>query len=153
MKRVCRSLPEEALFPPGFVKSGSRKPASPTKPVRISSSRILLLTKTSVVIFSPTNATTHHCENLFSIPLMLVRYERFKTYLKRKTRRDQRSARPHVTLRKIFGGTRSDKGSSAMAILSSLFSTWTRRNQDPLARCIEMMRGAQRCSATTSTPA
>ncbi len=33
----------------------------------------------------------HHFGNLFSIPLVLVGYERLKPYLKRRTRRDRPS--------------------------------------------------------------
>ena len=44
----------------------------------------------------------------------------------------ERSLRHAVVQRKIFGGTRSEKGSQTKAILGSLFGTWNLQNKDPL---------------------
>lgn len=44
----------------------------------------------------------------------------------------ERSLRHSVVQRKIFGGTRSAKGSETKAILGSLFGTWNLQNLNPL---------------------
>jgi hypothetical protein len=44
----------------------------------------------------------------------------------------ERSLRHAVVQRKIFGGTRSEKGSQTKAILGSLFGTWNLQNKNPL---------------------
>lgn len=44
----------------------------------------------------------------------------------------ERSLRHSVVQRKIFGGTRSEKGSQTKTILGSLFGTWNLQNLNPL---------------------
>jgi transposase len=44
----------------------------------------------------------------------------------------ERTLRHHVVQRKIFGGTRSEKGSQTKAILGSLFGTWNLQSLNPL---------------------
>ena len=47
----------------------------------------------------------------------------------------ERSLRPAVIARKVCGGTRSPRGSETMAILRSLFGTWTARGLSSLDAC------------------
>lgn len=51
----------------------------------------------------------------------------------------ERAIRPHVVLRKVSGGTRSQKGSDTQAILLSLFGTWALRGIDALTACRQML--------------
>lgn len=47
----------------------------------------------------------------------------------------ERILRHTVVKRKIFGGTRSAKGSETNSILTSLFDTWKLQNKNPLIQC------------------
>ena len=47
----------------------------------------------------------------------------------------ERALRHSVVQRKIFGGTRSKKGSETKAILGSLFGTWKLQGLNPLQQC------------------
>jgi hypothetical protein len=47
----------------------------------------------------------------------------------------ERSLRPAVIARKVCGGTRSSRGSETMAILRSLFGTWSARGLSSLEAC------------------
>lgn len=47
----------------------------------------------------------------------------------------ERALRHHVIQRKIFGGTRSARGSEIKSILGSLFGTWKLQELNPLERC------------------
>jgi hypothetical protein len=51
----------------------------------------------------------------------------------------ERTIRPRVIARKISGGTRSEAGSTTMAILSSLFATWRLREEEGLEACYKML--------------
>lgn len=51
----------------------------------------------------------------------------------------ERAIRPLATARKVFGGTRSPRGSKTMAILQTLFGTWSLRGLDPLGACMAML--------------
>ena len=42
----------------------------------------------------------------------------------------------------VFGGTRSPRGSQTMAILQTLFGTWSLRGLDPLEACMAMLASA-----------
>ena len=52
----------------------------------------------------------------------------------------ERAIRPAVVIRKVSGGTRSERGSNTRAVLMSLFGTWQARNVDPLEACVNMLR-------------
>lgn len=54
----------------------------------------------------------------------------------------ERSLRPAVTARKVCGGTRSARGSQTMAILRSLFGTWSARGQSTLDACQALLASA-----------
>lgn len=47
----------------------------------------------------------------------------------------ERAIRPAVIIRKVCGGTRSDKGTKTKAILMSLFGTWKVLGKDPIQEC------------------
>ena len=51
----------------------------------------------------------------------------------------ERSLRPAVTVRKISGGTRSDKGSATKTALLSHFGTWTLRDHGLLSACRNLL--------------
>lgn len=51
----------------------------------------------------------------------------------------ERALRPTVVARKISGGTRSARGSEAMAILRSLFATWACRGLAPYDACLALL--------------
>lgn len=53
----------------------------------------------------------------------------------------ERSIRPLVVLRKMSGGTRSEKGSHTVAVLMSIFGTWKVRGLDLLGQCQQMLCG------------
>ncbi len=58
----------------------------------------------------------------------------------------ERTIRPRVIARKISGGTRSEAGSTMMAVLSSLFATWQLRKEECLEACLKMLTQAQKSS-------
>ena len=62
----------------------------------------------------------------------------------------ERMVRPRVIARKISGGTRSEAGSSVMAVLSSLFSTWCLRGEECFSSCLKMLKEAQQESLPQS---
>jgi transposase len=47
----------------------------------------------------------------------------------------ERAIRPAVILRKVCGGTRSEKGTTVKAQLMSLFGTWRIQGKDPIQQC------------------
>lgn len=51
----------------------------------------------------------------------------------------ERSLRHLVTTRKISGGTRSGSGSDTKMALSTLFSTWRARDQNPYNACLQLL--------------
>jgi transposase len=51
----------------------------------------------------------------------------------------ERSLRPIVIARKVFGGTRSDKGSATIETLMSLFGTWSMRGLNELDTCAQLL--------------
>jgi transposase len=55
----------------------------------------------------------------------------------------ERAIRPAVIVRKVSGGTRSDKGSKTKSILLTLFGTWSLRKLDTLDACINMLIASQ----------
>jgi transposase len=54
----------------------------------------------------------------------------------------ERSIRPAVILRKVCGGTRSEKGSRVKAALMSHFGTWKARGKDPIQACLDLLRAS-----------
>lgn len=52
----------------------------------------------------------------------------------------ERSLRPLVVLRKISGGSRSDRGTKTRLTLASLFGTWAARNLNPFIQCLTALR-------------
>ena len=53
----------------------------------------------------------------------------------------ERAIRPLVVMRKVSGGTRSERGSTTVSILMSLFGTWQVRGADLLEQCQQMLLG------------
>jgi hypothetical protein len=51
----------------------------------------------------------------------------------------ERSLRHLVTIRKISGGTRSDKGTDTKMVLASLFGTWRLRGLNPFQECRQLL--------------
>ena len=54
----------------------------------------------------------------------------------------ERTIRPLVIIRKISGGTRSEKGTRTRLGLASLFGTWHVRGQNPFAECLRLLSPA-----------
>jgi len=54
----------------------------------------------------------------------------------------ERTLRPLVVMRKISGGSRSDKGTKTRLGLASLFATWHVRGLNPLAECVNLLSHA-----------
>lgn len=54
----------------------------------------------------------------------------------------ERTIRPLVVMRKISGGTRSDKGTKTRLGLASLFGTWHVRGLNPFAECFRLLSHA-----------
>jgi transposase len=54
----------------------------------------------------------------------------------------ERTIRPLVVIRKISGGTRSDKGTKTRLGLASLFGTWHVRGLNPFAECLKLLSQA-----------
>lgn len=54
----------------------------------------------------------------------------------------ERAIRPLVIMRKISGGTRSDKGTKTRLGLASLFGTWHVRGLNPFAECLRLLSQA-----------
>jgi hypothetical protein len=54
----------------------------------------------------------------------------------------ERTIRPLVIIRKISGGTRSDKGTKTRLGLASLFGTWHVRGLNPFAECLKLLSQA-----------
>lgn len=51
----------------------------------------------------------------------------------------ERGVRPLVVVRKISGGSRSERGSKTRMDLSSLFQTWVARGLEPLTQCRKLL--------------
>lgn len=51
----------------------------------------------------------------------------------------ERGVRPLVVVRKISGGSRSERGSKTRMSLSSLFQTWVAKGLEPLAECRKLL--------------
>jgi len=51
----------------------------------------------------------------------------------------ERMLRPLVVIRKISGGTRSDKGTETRLGLASLFATWQVRGLNPFVECLKLL--------------
>jgi len=54
----------------------------------------------------------------------------------------ERTIRPLVVIRKISGGTRSDKGTKTRLGLASLFGTWHVRGLNPFVECLRLLSHA-----------
>ena len=54
----------------------------------------------------------------------------------------ERTLRPLVVIRKISGGTRSDKGTKTRLGLASLFETWHMRGLNPFVECFRLLSHA-----------
>lgn len=57
----------------------------------------------------------------------------------------ERTLRHSVVQRKIFGGTRSAKGSETKAILGSLFGTWNLQELNPFIQCKQLLLSSASC--------
>ena len=53
--------------------------------------------------------------------------------------RAERAVRHQVIKRKISGGTRSPKGSITQEVITSIFSTWTANNLNPITECQKLL--------------
>jgi transposase len=51
----------------------------------------------------------------------------------------ERGVRPMVVMRKISGGSRSERGSKTRMSLSSLFQTWIAKGLEPLSECRKLL--------------
>lgn len=51
----------------------------------------------------------------------------------------ERGVRPLLVVRKISGGSRSERGSKTRMSLSSLFQTWVAKGLEPLAECRKLL--------------
>jgi transposase len=57
----------------------------------------------------------------------------------------ERSVRPVVVMRKVSGGTQSERGSRTRMTLASLFGTWRAKGLNPFNECLYLL-------STPSTP-
>lgn len=57
----------------------------------------------------------------------------------------ERTLRHSVVQRKIFGGTRSKRGSETKAILGSLFGTWNLQGLNPFTKCRQLLLQSSSC--------
>lgn len=57
----------------------------------------------------------------------------------------ERTLRHSVVQRKIFGGTRSKRGSETKAILGSLFGTWNLQGLNPFTQCKQLLLNPTAC--------
>lgn len=57
----------------------------------------------------------------------------------------ERTLRHSVVQRKIFGGTRSKRGSETKAILGSLFGTWNLQGLNPFIQCKQLLLSPASC--------
>ena len=62
----------------------------------------------------------------------------------------ERALRPCVIMRKVCGGTRSEKGSQTKMTLLSLFGTWHVRGLDMLDSCRQLLTGGSALFAVSS---
>ncbi len=51
----------------------------------------------------------------------------------------ERSPRPLVVMRKVSGGTRSERGSKIVTALASLFEIWRTHVLNPLTQCFSLL--------------
>jgi len=63
----------------------------------------------------------------------------------------ERTLRPMVVIRKISGGTRSDKGTKTRLGLASVFQTWHVRGLNPFAECFSLLSHAPPLNFLTQT--
>lgn len=87
----------------------------------------------------------HPC-NALAKRLMRHQDELFQFVLREAVSADnnlaERTIRPLVVMRKISGGTRSDKGTKTRLGLASLFGTWHVRGLNPFGECIRLLSHA-----------
>jgi hypothetical protein len=85
---------------------------------------------------------THPCHTL-SKRLMLHQDSLFQFVLQEGLSADnnlaERSIRPVVVMRKVSGGTQSEKGSRTRMTLASLFGTWRAKGLNPFSECLALL--------------
>jgi hypothetical protein len=85
---------------------------------------------------------THPCHTL-SKRLMLHQDSLFQFVLQEGLSADnnlaERSIRPVVVMRKVSGGSQSERGSRTRMILASLFGTWRAKGLNPFSECLALL--------------
>lgn len=85
---------------------------------------------------------THPCHTL-SKRLMLHQDSLFQFVLQSGLSADnnlaERSIRPVVVMRKVSGGTQSERGSRTRITLASLFGTWRTKGLNPFSECLFLL--------------
>ena len=85
----------------------------------------------------------HHPCNALAKRLMRHQDELFQFVVRDGVSADnnlaERAIRPLVVIRKVSGGTRSDKGTKTRLGLASLFGTWHVRGLNPFAQCLRLL--------------
>lgn len=85
---------------------------------------------------------THPCHTL-SKRLMLHQDSLFQFVLQSGLSADnnlaERSVRPLVVMRKVSGGTQSERGSRTRMTLASLFGTWRAKDLNPFSECLALL--------------
>jgi len=86
--------------------------------------------------------SSHPCHTL-SKRLMLHQDSLFRFVLQEGLSADnnlaERSIRPVVVMRKVSGGTQSERGSRTRMTLASLFSTWRAKDLNPFSECLTLL--------------
>lgn len=86
--------------------------------------------------------SAHPCHTL-SKRLMLHQDSLFQFVLQSGLSADnnlaERSIRPVVVMRKVSGGTQSDRGSRTRMTLASLFGTWRAKGLNPFSECLSLL--------------
>jgi transposase len=85
---------------------------------------------------------THPCHTL-SKRLMLHQDSLFRFVLQEGLSADnnlaERSIRPVVVMRKVSGGTQSERGSRTRMTLASVFGTWRAKGLNPFSQCLSLL--------------
>jgi transposase len=89
---------------------------------------------------------THPCHTL-SKRLMLHQDSLFQFVLQEGLSADnnlaERSIRPVVVMRKVSGGSQSERGSRTRMTLASLFGTWRAKGLNPFSECLSLLSQPQ----------
>lgn len=120
--------------------------AHPTASVTERTAIYAVLVNRAVALGRPYAQMYDHPCNALAKRLLRHQDELFQFVLRDGVRADnnlaERTIRPLVIIRKISGGTRSDKGTKTRLGLASLFGTWHVRGLNPFVECFRLLSHA-----------